>query len=85
MIELKQQAEVNTAIEILRVIGVDLLSSDEKLKMRLRYTNGVLQAEVNPYAGKIYIEYDPTRVSREELRTIVAVTTSQHYDKVIHV
>jgi len=71
---LAQQCE--SRIGILRVAG-DLSLSSDKLKMRLLRIDGVLQSDVNCYAGKIYIEYDPSRVSLDELRSLVEVTTLQ--------
>jgi len=71
-----QQAQCSI-FGILRVKGVDLDATAEKLKMRLHEREGVLQADVNCFAGKIYIEYDPSRVSWEELRTLVGITTGQ--------
>lgn len=79
MMKLEQQSRI-TAIEILKVVGVDLHDCAEKLVRRLRQKEGVFQADVNCNNGKIYVEYDPSKVSLEELRTIVQATTFQFDD-----
>jgi len=78
-----QSEQLCTKIEILRVIDVDLETTAEKLKARLCLLDGVLQADVNCSAGKIYVEYDPSIVSPEDLKEVVQITTLQFDDNKI--
>jgi copper chaperone CopZ len=62
-------------IQILELPEVDLGLCAEKLKLRLRGTDGVRQADVNSAGHRVYIEFDPAKVSIEELKILVAATT----------
>jgi hypothetical protein len=79
---MKEHPESST-IEILRTVDIDLKPEAEKLKTRLCLLDGVLQADVNCYAGKIYVEYDPRKVAVENLRTTIEATIRQFEDSKI--
>jgi hypothetical protein len=74
--QLACQTEETSLVGILRVDAVDLCRTEKKLMGRLHQREGVLQADVNCRAGKVYIEYNPSRVSWEELRRLVDLSTS---------
>ena len=56
-------------------VGVDLSPIEDSIKKVLCQREGVSSVIVNCYRSKIYIEYDPTRMTFEELRHLVKLTT----------
>ncbi len=67
-------------IGILRIVGTELGMCTEKSEKQFHERDGVLHVIVNPYEEKIYIDYDPFKVSWEEIRRLVEISTSQFDD-----
>jgi hypothetical protein len=68
---------------ILRVIGVDLLDSSQRLKRMLYQMEGVSHVFVNHYTEKVHVVYDPSKICLGEIRRIVAEATFQKDDSKI--
>ena len=58
-------------------------SSYSKLERKLKETPGISEVEVNYAADNVQVKFDPTEVTSDEIRTIIAPSTSKTSNSVL--
>jgi hypothetical protein len=61
---------------IVDLSGTKLIDRPSFLEERLLKTRGVISAEINVYSNRMIVEFDPSLISLEKIKTLIKATNT---------